>query len=277
MTPAKTLTTGLLIAGIAVGTYAALGKQSPAATGSSAEDAPRAELPPGHPAPGETQDDLPKISGKVVELIQVPSYTYLRLDRGEHEELWVAVPKSDVPKGKVVRLAHAERMENFSSKQLDRTFPVIYFGTLETGVPESAADNPHAAAPGKRSGRAEAADMVKIHASQRAEGENGHTVAGIFAETTGLAGQSVRVRGTVVQVTMNVMGTNFVHIRDGSGDPKEGTHDLVLKVDQDPPNVGQQALFEGVLEREVDLGAGYTYAALVSSARVLDDDSTSQE
>ncbi len=271
MSPTKTLTTGLLIAGLSVGTYAALGRQPPAPAEAPPSSTP-AEMPPGHPDPVGADVDVESISGKVLEIVQVPSYTYLRLDRGEEDELWVAVPKSSVAKGETVRLARAERMENFVSKQLERTFSVIYFGTLATGPLDAPLSNPHTSEPGQRSGRAAAADLVKLVPSVPAGGDNGHTISEIYDQASKLAGQKIRVRGTVVQVTMNVMGTNFIHLRDGSGNEEDRTHDLVLKVAENPPAVGKQALFEGTLQTEVDLGAGYTYRALVSDARITEDE-----
>lgn len=271
MSSAKTLTSGLLLGCLAVGTYAALVRESPAeARGSGPSPAEPSASADSMPAPETTSE----IGGKVLEVIQVPAYTYLRLEGDGKDELWVAVSKADVRKDQQVRLAKAERMENFASKQLGRTFPVIYFGTLAGGdtdetVAPKGEFNPHAAVPGKRGERAELAEQVKIAPAAIAEGENGHRVADLFAKKSTLSDTKVRVRATVVQVTMNVMGTNFVHVRDGSGKADEKTHDLVLKVAESPPDVGEQALFEGVLKTAVDLGAGYSYAVLIEDASVV--------
>lgn len=273
MSSGKTLATGLLLGCLAVGTYAALVRESPAQASRSVA------APLDVPAPQEGAPSAPpqsSVGGKVLEVIQVPSYTYLRLENGETDELWVAVSKADVRKDQRVHLAKAERMENFSSKQLGRTFPIIYFGTLtEAGSSVDSAENPHGstnpheAAPGARGERASLANLVKILPGERAEGENGHRVEELFAKKHTLAGMKIRLRATVVQVTMNVMGTNFVHVRDGSGKPEEKTNDLVLKLSETPPAVGEQALFEGLLQTDVDLGAGYTYPVLIDSAIVL--------
>lgn len=273
MTSVKTLTTGLLLGCLAVGTYAALVQESPAQASRSIA------APVDVPASPEIDSTPPSgsaVGGNVVEVIQVPSYTYLRLESEGAEELWVAVSKADVRKGQSVRLAKAERMENFTSKQLGRTFPVIYFGALDgegpstdAGVDPHGGMNPHDAAPGQRSERASLADLVEIIPSERAEGENGHRIADLFAQKSDLADKKVRLRATVVQVTMNVMGTNFVHVRDGSGKAEDKTHDVVLKVAEAPPAVGEQALFEGILRTTVDLGAGYTYPVLIEDAAVV--------
>lgn len=38
--------------------------------------------------------------------------------------------------------------------------------------------------------------------------------------------KTVKVRGKVVKVNENIMGTNWIHIQDGTG--KDGTHDLLV-------------------------------------------------
>ena len=252
-----------------MGTYAALEKEAPAQARGAALASPESPTIPTSPeaASPHAQGDKTlgqEISGKVSEVIQVSAYTYLHLEKSDEDELWVAVSKADVKEGQQVRVTRAERMENFSSKQLGRTFPVIYFGTLG-----SEASSPHAAPPGERSDRGSLADMVKVVPSDKAEGDRGYRISELFARREKLQGSKIRVRGTVVQVTMNVMGTNFVHIRDGSGNSEDQTHDLVLKVSDMPPEVGEPAVFEGILKAGVDLGAGYSYAVLIEEAAVI--------
>ncbi len=56
--------------------------------------------------------------------------------------------------------------------------------------------------------------------------DGGKTVAEVFAEKDALAGQPVTVRGKAVKVNAGIMGTNWVHVRDGSG--ADGTNDLTV-------------------------------------------------
>jgi len=71
------------------------------------------------------------VTGVVREVIQVPTYTYLRVDREGGEEVWAAVPSSpEMAAGAKVSIADAHVMHDFSSKTLGRTFAQIYFGRL---------------------------------------------------------------------------------------------------------------------------------------------------
>ena len=72
------------------------------------------------------------ISGRVAELIQVPSYTYLRLETSTGDA-WAAISTNTMlQKGDDVTLANATAMHGFSSPTLKRGFDTIYFAQLAT-------------------------------------------------------------------------------------------------------------------------------------------------
>ena len=279
MGDSKNLTVGLLVGCIGVAAFAAW-NWSDTAYATSTSATPEAGLLPSE-SPGP-EDGSPSaaapLGGKVQEVIHVTAYTYLRLKPVSGEEFWAAIPKSDIANGADVQLASAEMMTNFHSKQLDRTFEAIYFANLDDGAATQsglhgalpdADQGDLSGPPGSRGGRAQAADMVNIHKSERAPGPRGKRVAEVFENRESLSGTTIQVRGTIVSVTANVMGTNFVHVRDGSGDAASATHDLTLKVAENPPQVGDEALFEGTVATDVDLGAGYKYPVIIEAGRIL--------
>ena len=57
--------------------------------------------------------------------------------------------------------------------------------------------------------------------SSVAELEPGQNIAWVYANKDSLAGQSVSLRGKVVKYNSNILGWNFLHIQDGSGDAAE--------------------------------------------------------
>lgn len=84
-----------------------------------------AAMPPGHPTAIPSDTKLVN-SGKVLEVIDSPMYTYLQVtsDKGP---LWLAVFKTDIIKGAAVRYSSGVAMPKFYSKSLDRTFDTIVF------------------------------------------------------------------------------------------------------------------------------------------------------
>jgi hypothetical protein len=102
---------------------------------------------------------------------------------------------------------------------------------------------------------------------ERAKGENSYTVAEIFAKNKELNGKRVRVQGKVVKYNPAIMGKNWIHIQDGSGDPMQDTHDLVATSGAEA-TVGEVITVEGILAAAKDFGAGYMYKAIIEEAKL---------
>jgi hypothetical protein len=236
-------------------------------------------------APAGTVDSRSSgvVEGQVLEVLQVPKYTYLRLGAKGTEGTWTAVATAAVELGSSARVRGAIQMAEFTSTALKRSFPVIYFGTLDEGrgqVPRE----PSAAAQGsgpQSTGRADdahpTAAVAPVHAPlgpvavtavERASGPNGRTVAEVVARRTELAGKTVRIHATVVKSTPGVLGRTYLHVRDGSGDAGAGTHDVAVTTSATPV-VGDIIVLEGVVAIDRDLGSGYTFPIIVEDATIV--------
>jgi uncharacterized protein YceK len=64
--------------------------------------------------------------GKVVDVIEVPNYTYAQFVHGK-DKIWLATAKTEIKKGDMVSFNDGQAMHNFHSKTLNRTFSEIYF------------------------------------------------------------------------------------------------------------------------------------------------------
>jgi len=93
------------------------------------------------------------------------------------------------------------------------------------------------------------------------------TVAAINQGMAGLAGKTVSVQGKVVKVNNGIMGRNFVHVQDGTGDAAKGTNDLTITSKQTAA-VGDQVSVSGVVVLNRDFGAGYVYPLLIEDASI---------
>ena len=87
------------------------------------------------------------------------------------------------------------------------------------------------------------------------------SIAQAYAELDARDGTSVLVFGRVVKAT-SAVGSVWVHLQDGTGSPDAGTHDLTVQT-QEAVTPGQWLAVRGTLRRNVDLGFGYHYDALV--------------
>lgn len=130
-------------------------------------------------------------------------------------------------------------------------------GTAEAPAPGLPAGHPHPIP-------AEPTDAVDLSGIARADG--GRTIAEVFADKDQLAGQPVVFRGKVVKVNANIMGKNWLHVRDGSG--TEGTNDLTVTTTGVLPEIGDTVLVSGAVAVNKDFGMGYQYDILIEDAEV---------
>lgn len=108
------------------------------------------------------------------------------------------------------------------------------------------------------------AAKVKV---DKAAGSNGYTVGELFNKAKELSGKTVQVRGQVVKNSRMIMGKNWLHLQDGTGDPTKKEHDLVVTTLADASE-GDIVTVEGVVAADRDFGAGYNYQVLIENAKV---------
>jgi hypothetical protein len=93
------------------------------------------------------------------------------------------------------------------------------------------------------------------------------SVAELNQNKAALAGQTIRAEGKVVKVNNGIMGRNFLHVQDGTGDANANTNDLVVTSKQ-TANVGDQVSVAGVVVVNRDFGHGYNYPLLIEEASI---------
>jgi len=199
------------------------------------------------------------LSGTVLEVKDVPNYTYLLL-RTTDGEIWAAVSTAPVQVGADVTIVSLQVMDGFESPTLNRTFDRIVFGGL--GVPGDRAGHHNMAAMHAATGKP--ADVAEAKVA-KATGSDARTVAEIVAGTAALKDRLVSVRGQVAKFTPDVMGKNWIHLRDGTGSAADGSNDVLI-VTADAAGIGDVVLVKGVVRTDRDLGSGYAYKVLIEDA-----------
>lgn len=222
-----------------------------------AADHAAAEHPAGaeHPAAAAQA-----VRGEVVETMDAAGYTYVQLAT-ESGRIWAAGPKAEVAVGEIIELPQGMLMTDFPSKELDRTFDEIWF---VGGFVKPGADGGDMVARELQSAHAGLAEKVD-ETIQVAKASGGQTVAQIYALN---AGDDVLVRGKVVKANYGILGTNWYHVQDGSGDGSSG--DLTVTSDV-RVKVGDVVLVKGKLSLDRDFGAGYRYDRIVEGAELTAD------
>jgi len=223
-------------------------------------------------------------AGTVVETMDASAYTYVRLRADDGTETWIAGPQAPVKVGDKLTVRNGAEMREFKSTSLKRTFPVLFMvgslgvagGREAAGLPPHPTPRPvdapvpvtdaHGHAGGAPHGAAPAVMAPPPGAIARAAGPDGRTVAEIYGDPAGLSGKRVQVRGMVAKATMGILGRNWLHVQDGSGDRGKGTHDLAVTTN-DTVSVGDIVLVDGTLALQKNIGEGYQFPVLLEDAR----------
>ncbi len=226
-------------------------------------------------------------SGKVVEKQDVSPYTYVRLEDGAGNQVWAAVPKTELEIGEEITLKDGFVMTNFNSKTLNRTFESIIFAaglvrgsenetartSEDSGGDSLVSAHSEGGPPGMTAPSSGGSTSARVSFSgikvEKSSAQNGYTVGELFAESANLNNRKVTVKGQVVKVSPNIMGKNWIHIQDGTGDPSKNTHDLVV-TSSAVVEKGAIVSLEGVLAADKDFGFGYKYDVLIEDAVVVE-------
>ncbi len=190
------------------------------------------------------------------DVMQATNYTYVQVKEGD-KEYWIAINKADVQKGNTYYWSQGVVMRNFPSKELNRTFPLIFLVQDFSDKPVTA-DQPASSSSwgGKKS-------VPEQEGLNLKPADGGITIAELFKNRSSYVGRKVAIRGEVVKINDGIMGRNWVHIQDGTRD--EGEYDLTVTT-QDEVKVGDVAVFQGTITLNKDFGAGYFYDVIMEDA-----------
>lgn len=200
------------------------------------------------------------LAGTVLESRDSGGYTYLLIKTASGEKKWAAVPKSKVKAGDKAVVVNSNDMVDFESPTLKRKFAVIAFGTL--GDPAAPAADPHSGAGKSHGARAQVAGPIKV---AKAGGPDGRAVGEVYAQKKSLQGKEVVVSGKIVKYNAGILERNWAHLRDGSGNAKDGTDDLTVLL-KDESELGRVVTVRGKVVLDKDLGGMYRFAVVLEDA-----------
>ena len=216
------------------------------------------------------------IRGTVAETMNSGGYTYVLLDTGEGQR-WMAATETTVAIGDILQTGQGMQMNQFRSSSLGRTFDVIYFvdgfqnlsaskaptidpgDAMPAGHPEIDLPDGHPNIDEADDSQAAVATVVAV--------EDGQDIAYVYANKESLAGQQISLRGQVVKYNDGILGWNFIHLQDGSGDAADGSNDLTV-TSKATTAVGETVLVTGTIILDKDFGAGYSFPVMMEDASI---------
>ena len=175
--------------------------------------------------------------GEVSEVIQTDSYTYLLVKESQGDN-WIAIPKATVEKGQTIYYDEGLEMNNFESKSLGRVFEAIQ----------------------EKLNKKSAVSKTDISVEQP---QGAQSIAEVYKNKAKYANQQINVRGQIVKVNNAILGTNWVHIQDGTN--YNGEFDLTVTTNEQY-QVGDVVTLMGTIRLDKDFGAGYKYDIIMENA-----------
>lgn len=218
---------------------------------------------------GAAPDASQLVSGPVLETMDAAGYTYVRVATGDGE-IWAASNRFEVAVGDRVTLPLETPMEGFHSASLERDFDLIYFASFIVPEGEAPIAPPQGSdvdlPPGHPS-----LDAFKVEPGAAAAAMNapsgGMTIADVWQHKADLSGTTVTVQGRVVKYNAGILGRNWMHLQDGSGELAAGTNDLTVTT-TGTVAVGDVVTATGTVATDRDFGAGYTYTVILEDAAI---------
>lgn len=212
------------------------------------------EVQPGQPDESDVLDN--KIhTVKVEEVLPTDKYVYLKVTENG-EMFWIATTKTDVSVGASYIYRGSVKQTYFKSREYNRTFEEVYFVGEIIPVKHGMDDVPSAAGnPESNDAQTTPGKVVNVKGSVR--------IADLVANPQNYGGKTIQLSGQCVKVNPDIMGRNWIHLKDGSQDD----FDLVVTSDQ-MVDVGAVVTMTGVVGLDRDFGAGYRYSIIVEGGVV---------
>jgi hypothetical protein len=202
--------------------------------------------------------------GTVIYTKTAGNYTYIKLYE-EGKEVWLATSSIKVSAGDRIEYIGGVLMKNFHSKAMNKTFDSILLVTrikiLTIDKKSFPDDQYHKSISRKK-------QIVSIpRRGEIVKAKSDKTIEEVFLEREQLKDKVITVRAKVMKVSKNILGRNWVTLRDGTGIPPDDKLIATTSVDV---NVGGIFTAKGILRTNVNIGAGYRYKVLLEDAEFIE-------
>lgn len=181
---------------------------------------------------------------KVKEILPASKYLYL-LVQENNEEFWIAVRKQDIQIGETYFYNGGLLKTNFKSKEHDKVFDKIYLVT-------SLVKSNHGDHVNKK--KMDLKDTKTVKKIKTPEVKGSIKISELVNNQKKYEGKTVQISGRCSKTNPNIMGRNWIHIKDGSMDD----YDLVITSDHFVKE-GSMVTIKAKVTLNKDFGAGYKY------------------
>ena len=212
--------------------------------------------------------DNPEVSREMHEVVvkkimPTDKYVYLNVEEG-NRIFWIATQKLPVEEGKVYLYNESVLKTQFESKEFKRIFDTLYLVT--TLVPKD-----HGAKLEALHHKNPALEGTTVLKELNTQSQDTNAtfvgrikIADLVKSPNTYEGKMVELSGTCTKTNLQIMGSNWIHLQDGSKDD----FDLVI-TSNERVEKGAQVTMRGIVKLQVDFGSGYSYPLLVEQGTLV--------
>ncbi len=194
--------------------------------------------------------------GKVLETVNSAGYSYIKIQTS-NKTFWAAIREDKIQINDSIEVQAQMWMKDFRSKTLNRTFENILFAKVNKKNNEkiekkvSVNTMPSLASFVKN-------DLTNIKEEKSSAIEV--TVLDLKNKKSLYNNRHIKIIGEVVKISLNIMDSNWIHIKDKNAD------EIIFRSKQSNIKVSDKIIASGILKTDLDYGSGYTYELIVTKS-----------
>ena len=189
----------------------------------------------------------------VLETMDAGGYTYAQVWQNG-KKIWLAGPLTKLSKGDKIDYPEGMVMKNFKSPTLNREFEEIVF------LPYINLAGSKGAAVSSQAETSQTPADLSVKAGSIPKAAGGLTVGECYEKKNQYAGKVVSVTGKIVKYSEKIMGKNWIHLTDGTG---QGTTGKLVATTSQTAKIGDIVTAKGKITLDKNLGSGYNYPVLM--------------
>jgi len=192
----------------------------------------------------------------VDEILPTTKYVYLNVNENG-KKYWIATRKQDINIGEEYFYKGGLLKTNFESKEHNKVFDKIYLVTSLVQANHSNDTNKiNQQKTNQNSNKKSSTIIVRQKGSIK--------ISELIENTKEYEGKTVQITGKCVKINPNIMGKNWIHIKDGSKDD----YDLVITSDTFVKE-GSMITMKAKVTLNKDFGAGYKYNLILEDGVIV--------
>ncbi|HNS11455.1 MAG TPA: hypothetical protein PKM97_02485 [Bacteroidia bacterium] len=183
-----------------------------------------------------------------METLTTDKYIYILVKEEGQEDFWIATTKQEIVLGNVYFFRDGLLKTNFESREHKKTFEKIFF--VSKLVPFDHGNT----SSGNVGSNTEMSSNTKIKRKGSVK------ISDLVSNPNKYSGKIIQVSGECTKINLNIMGRNWIHLRDGSAKNVE-----IVITSSEIVQVGQTFSMSGIVVLDKDFGSGYQYDILLEN------------